>query len=186
MKVVSSIEEIPSLEGPISLTIGVFDALHLGHLYLIQEAKKRGFCALLTFTNHPSSILRKEPISPLLSLEEKIALLEKAGVDLLIQLPFTPELASLPYTDFLKRVRRFLPFTTLVLGKGAAFGKNREGTETNIRAIAPSLGFSPLYLEKKEQKGAPISTSAIRALIAEGKTAQVEPLLGRPYTNNLE
>ena len=147
----------------------MFDALHLGHLYLLQEVKKR----LLRRSHiHKSPLLdppRKTPHSPPLSRGKTAAPKEKAGVDLLIALPFTQELASLSYADFLQKVRAHLPFTTLVLGKGATFGKKREGTEEKIRELAPSMGSTPLYLEKKTIDGTPISTSAIRALIAEGK-----------------
>ncbi|MFS8563408.1 MAG: adenylyltransferase/cytidyltransferase family protein [Rhabdochlamydiaceae bacterium] len=104
MQIIESLEDIPSLTGPISLAIGNFDGVHPGHLYLISELKKRGVPVIITFRNHPAEILyRDKTPTPLCSLEKKLHFLESAGVELIILLSFTPEIASTTYDVFLKR-----------------------------------------------------------------------------------
>lgn len=182
MKVVHHIEDIPLLTAPIALSIGVFDGMHLGHQYLISQAKKHGPCAVITFPKHPLETLQKKPIPLLLPFSQKLSLLEKAGVDLVVALDFTPQFAALTYEEFLRRIAQTLPFSQLILGKGSAFGKRREGTEENVTALAPQLGFTPHYLEKKQFQEKKISTSVIKNLIAQGDLAHASELLGRPYS----
>ena len=91
MKIVRSIEKLPY-----ALTIGNFDGLHRGHQQLISALKKTGLrTAVLTFSNHPSEVLKSANPVPLLSTpEHKLRLLEQAGVDLVIALPFTKEFSG--------------------------------------------------------------------------------------------
>jgi riboflavin kinase/FMN adenylyltransferase len=152
MIIVDEIAEIPKMPTPCGLTIGSFDGVHLGHQYLLKHLRSRvgpsGSIAVLTFRNHPSHVLTHRPqATPLCTLEEKIDLLEKAGVNLLILLSFTPTLAQLSYEQFLRSLHAHYPFSHLVLGKGASFGKNREGTESRITALGQSLGFQAEYLD---------------------------------------
>ena len=188
MKLISHLqEEVDDLPHPIALTIGVFDGVHLGHLRLIKElhhlTKRGGTRALITFTNHPSSILCQEKYVPfILSFKHRIHLLEKYGINLILALPFTKELAHQNYETFLSLVYRKLPFSHLVLGQEAAFGKNREGNEKNLKILEKKMGFQAHFLKKEYRHKEIISSQAIRGFIREGKLKKVKKMLGRPYS----
>lgn len=165
------------------LTIGNFDGVHRGHRYLIdalrQRVGERGEVAVLTFSTHPSYVLKHLEPSPLLcSKSHKIRLLQEAGVDICFSLPFTEEFASRSYRDFLEQVRAVFPFDFLILGRGAAFGWKLEGTQQRIEELAREWGFEVIYLEKLEE----ISSGRIRKALAEGALDLVTRLLGRPFS----
>lgn len=167
MKIVYNLEEIPPFSSPIALTIGVFDGVHAGHRFLLEEMKKKGSVAVLTFSNHPSEVLRGKQVPSLCPLDERLERLRVAGVDLAIVLPFTLDLASESYDTFLKNVQKHLPFSFLVLGEGASFGKGNLGTQKTICKL--DLGFEAIYLKKCTHEGAPISSQRIRDLLVQGK-----------------
>jgi len=178
MIITYSLEEIPSLPSPIAVTIGTFDGVHLGHQFILQELKKHGTSVVLTFSNHPAEVLRNYKPLPLCSLEEKLKLLESFGVDCTIVIPFTREIANQSYDLFLKNLKKHLPFTTLVLGKGATFGHKNAGDEIHIKALETELGFQAIYLEKLVLDGHPVSSKRIRELLAAGQNKQASALFG--------
>lgn len=187
MQITYSLETIPSVPSPIGLSIGSFDGIHRGHQFLIKTLRsflgKEGTLALITFSNHPADVLSGRKKVPLLcSLRHKLILMEKEGVDLAIVIPFTREFSEIPYDIFLKRLLSILPFSTLVLGKGAAFGKNREGNEENILKAGQELQFTPIYLNKETYEGESFSSGLIRTYLMQGNLTQVTKLLGRPYS----
>ncbi len=180
MRIVESWEDIPQITPPIALALGNFDGVHQGHLYLIDELKKKGTPVVITFRNHPAEILSPKNIpTSLFSLEEKLQALKKAGVQLLILLSFTSELASMTYEAFLRKVKHHLPFQFFVAGKGDTFGFRREGTEARVKQIAQELAFEAIYLEKLTKAGAPISSTRIRTLIADGYADEAHQLFNQ-------
>ena len=121
MKIVTSLEEIPKLEGPIALSIGMYDGVHLGHQLLLNRlqklTRKGGTRVLLTFSNHPSHLFTPNRPVPLISrLEHRLKLLE-GKVDLVIVLPFTQAFANQTYSIFFASLREFLPFDFLIVGE---------------------------------------------------------------------
>ena len=180
MLIVKNLADIPDLALPLGLTIGSFDGVHLGHLYLIEQLKKNAkTTAVFTFSNHPTSVLKHRTPFPLVcTLEHKLALFEKAGVDLVILLPFTEETVEQTYDQFVKNIRKFYPFSLLVIGEGDAFGKNRAGDELHVKELGKELGFQAEY----PKKIANISSGAIRRLITSGDIKGASELLGRPYS----
>lgn len=187
MKVVDSIENIPPCISPIALTIGMFDGIHLGHQSIIKKlhqlTRKTGTRVLLTFSNHPSEVLRAhDPVPLIMTLEHKLYLLKKYGMDLVIALPFTREFSEQSYLDFLRPLHAKLPFSDLVLGTGAAFGKNREGDATHLQAFEKEMGFKAHYLKKESHHKETISSGVVRQLIVERKLKKIKKRLGRPYT----
>lgn len=186
MQIVFDLDHIPLLSSPAVLTMGNFDGLHLGHLHLLQQLKTLGPTApkvLITFSNHPAEVLKKQtPFSTLTTLEHKVSLFEKAGIDLLILLEFTPELAEQPYDLFIKNLLTRLPFSHLVLGENAQFGKNREGTMENVTLLGKELGFTPVYVPKFSLDNTIVSSGKIRELIAENNLSLASQFLGRPFS----
>lgn len=162
MIIAKSLSEIPFSFGPVALTIGFFDGVHAGHRFLFSELKKRGRPAAITFSNHPSEALGKKTPRLLTTLQEKLSLLQECKVELVIVLPFTKELAATSYIDFLQQVKDHLDFRYLVLGKGDALGKGREGDEVHLQLLEDELDFQAVFLPKLSYDGEPISSERIR------------------------
>jgi len=165
------------------LTLGNFDGVHRGHHLLFNSLRERvgeqGTIGALTFSNHPSTVLRHLPPSPLLcSKSHKIRLLQEAGVDTCFSLVFTEALAALSYRDFLAQIREVFPFDFLILGKGAAFGKKQEGTQARILELASEWGFEAIYLDKIKD----ISSGETRKAILSGALDTAAHMLGRPFS----
>jgi riboflavin kinase/FMN adenylyltransferase len=172
------LDEIPQLPAPIALTIGMFDGVHLGHQKIFQELKKYRTSVVLTFNNHPAEVLRNQKPSLLCSLEEKLRRFEKCGIDYAVVVPFTLELAAQPYDTFLRALKKRLSFSTLVLGKGAAFGHKNRGNEEHVKLLEDELGFKAVYLDKQISNDQEISSKRIRELILSGQHEQASILLG--------
>lgn len=155
-----------------ALTIGFFDGVHVGHQALLKRLRECPHATILTFTNHPASAFGKQPPPLLIPFEEKISLLKPYADELLI-LTFTREFAQTSYEDLLAQ----FDLSYLILGTGAAFGKNREGTEEKLRSKPRS--FQIEYIPKVIIDGEPVSSSRIRQAIAEKKHQLITQLLGR-------
>jgi riboflavin kinase/FMN adenylyltransferase len=165
----------------IALTIGMFDGVHLGHRTLIQELKKWGKAVVVTFKNHPSTVIKAIPATPLIStFPHRLLLLKAAGADEIVALDFTPELAQTPFDEFLKNLKT--PFNHLVLGEGAAFGRARGGNAEKVSAYSKTAGFEAHYISKIAHDNAVVSSGRIRAHIRAGELDEVSRLLGRPYS----
>ena len=190
MKIIERIEDFenPDPAKPVVLTIGNFDGVHRGHQVILRRLNDKtkkvdGHQLLITFSNHPSEILNpNHPIPLLCTLEHKLKLIESSGVDTLLLLPFTRSLANHSAADFIKKIRRLIPFEYLLLGYDATFGKDRQGKPQVIQGLASDWGFEVEYLEEYRYEGKPVSSSRIRDLLQAGDLEQVEELLGRPYS----
>lgn len=172
---------------PYALIIGNFDGLHLGHHLLIKRAKElvgpKGTLGAITFTNHPSQVLKYTSPSLLITTKDhKVKLMEEAGVQELFLLEFTPELAAKKYDTFLTEVKMAFPFEHLIRGKGDALGSKREGDEIHVRELGEKLDFQAEYLEKFKVGGDVVSSAKIREAIKSADFAKAKALLGRPYS----
>jgi riboflavin kinase/FMN adenylyltransferase len=176
------------VERPTALTIGNFDGVHLGHQYLvrqvIEQAEKRGLIAgAVTLYPDPVRVLRpEEPMQYLTSLEERIELLSGLGLDLVVPLSFTSELAELSPRSFLTLLKEQLDLGLLVMGPDNVFGRNREGTPERVREAGRELGFEVEVLPAPLSDGTPVSATAIRRALAEGDLDAVTRQLGRWYS----
>lgn len=161
--------------------------MHLGHQFLIEKMRElvghAGNIAIVTFSNHPSQVIKTKTKSCMLcSAEHKLVLLRKSHVDVVILLPFTQETANLTYEEFLTNIKERYPFSYLVLGEGAAFGKGLEGHEQNVKTLSDKLHFTPYYLKKFARSGNVVSSGRIRSLVQQGDLEAASELLGRPYS----
>ena len=118
MRVVERFEEIPSkLALPIAVTIGSFDGLHLGHQAIFKRLRElagpTGTTAVITFSNHPSDVLSKNPTPLIYPPDQKLALLKTLDIDLTVFLTFTKQTASNTYDQFLLALKKnTFPLTT--------------------------------------------------------------------------
>jgi len=188
MKVHHNILELPAFERAV-LTIGTFDGVHLGHSeiihQLVNEAKSvHGTSVVLTFFPHPKHIVgnKEEVILLLNTLEEKIELLSKAGVDHLVVTPFTAAFAELSAESYIKDflIKSFNPHT-LIIGYDHRFGKNRMGDFKMLEAFSVEFGYKVIEVSEHLLTNIKISSTQIRKQLLLGKVEQANALLGYQY-----
>jgi len=171
----------------ILLTIGVFDGVHLGHKHLISRlkelARKQGYLSgVITFSQHPREVLSPQTRLPSLTgIEQRIALLQDEGVDIVIPLPFTPQLAALSPKQFLTLLKEYLKMKGLVIGPDFALGKDRQGDIDALRRLGKEMGFSVTVVPPMTMDGEIVSSTAIRKALAEGDMKRAQKLLGRLF-----
>lgn len=158
-----------------ALTIGFFDGVHLGHQAILRRLRQCPHATILTFSNHPQSLFHPPPPPLILPFEEKITRL-KLYADEVLAIPFTFEFAATPYDELLSRFE----LSHLIFGIGSAFGKNREGDETQVRKYAQKKGIVVEYIPKVLFEGEPISSSRIRRALQSGQIHLAQQLLGTP------
>jgi len=170
------------------LTVGVFDGLHLGHQRLLShlrdEAQKRGWLSgVITFESHPQVVLSAESKLLWLSdLETRIDLLRGLGMDVVVALPFNPELAQLTAREFIQLLKDHLRMRGLIVGPDFALGRNREGDAERLRLLGQEMGFSVEVIPPVVLDGEVISSSAVRQALAQGDMKRVEKFFGRPFS----
>ena len=169
-------------------TIGNFDGVHLGHQALFRETVKRareknGNAIAITFHPHPLQVLRPEvPLKLICTLEQKIKLIEEAGLDCLLLLEFTRELASLEAEDFVEEILvRGLGIKELIVGYDYRFGRKRRGDTELLRLLGERFGFQVLVIPPQKVNGLTVSSTLIREFISEGNVSLAARLLGRYY-----
>ncbi|MEA3460153.1 MAG: bifunctional riboflavin kinase/FAD synthetase, partial [Chloroflexota bacterium] len=167
------------------VTIGAFDGVHLGHQYLIKQLVKeaRGthrLASLVTFYPHPDAVLSPHnPSYCLTTPEDKIALLEKLGLDLLAVLPFDREMACTSAHDFIGMVCQHLRMKELWVGAGFALGRDREGNVKKLKVMGQEMGFVVHVVEPLTWQGEVVSSNHIRSLLLKGRVREAAQLLGR-------
>jgi riboflavin kinase/FMN adenylyltransferase len=174
---------------PTAVTLGVFDGVHLGHRHLIaalsDRAAARGLASGIV-TLHPSPVQVLRPqirVAYITSLEERLELLQGAGVDFVAPLTFTSEVAELSAYDFLAMLHGALDMRYLLMGPDNAFGRGREGTPARVAEIAEDLGFELEVLDQPlDADGGRVSATAIRQAIQAGEMEEAARLLGRPFS----
>ncbi len=169
------------------LTIGVFDGVHLGHQALIsqltQQAREQDLISgLVTFGQHPESVLSGRASLPYLtSLGQKIRLLKEGGVEAIIVLSFTPELAQLSAREFVGLLKKYLRMSGLVIGSDFALGRNREGNADTLDRLGRHLDFSVTVVPPVAINGEVVSSTAIRNALACGDMKRVRAMTGRYF-----
>lgn len=186
MDIFHSIEEV-NVENPV-ITTGMFDGIHLGHLELINRLKSRAKLLnlpslVVTFNPHPRLVLSPEiEVELLTTLEERISRFEEAGIDALLILPFTLELAALSSMQFLSDVLdKGLGMKGYVLGYDHRFGKDRQLGYEDYQAYCQKQGIFIERVEPKLSQSDLVSSSSIRQLLKQGDVENAKRLLGYAY-----
>lgn len=173
-----------------ALTLGFFDGVHTGHLHLLQQlrtaAAQRGLRSVaLTFDVPPRSVVQPDYQPSLLSTTtEKVALLSQSGIDEVIVMPFTRDLARLTAQEFLQQVLREQYDTDfLLMGYDHRFGSNGKAPFADYLRWGQEVGIEiqqaqPLY----NADALPVSSSLVRRYLMAGDILTVQELLGRRYT----
>lgn len=174
--------------GPVVLALGVFDGVHLGHRAVIgravEVARQKGLpAAVLTFVEHPRTVLRPDQPVPLLTTwREKRERLATLGVDRVIGAHFTPALANIEAEEFVRRILvDHLAAAHVVVGYNFRFGHQAAGSPDLLEDLAAELGYGFEVVPPFTLEGTPVSSSLIRRLLATGKVPEANRLLGYSY-----
>jgi riboflavin kinase/FMN adenylyltransferase len=188
MQITRSLAELDSSTSSV-VTIGNFDGVHCGHRMVIASVLERAralnaSAIAVTFDPHPAHVLHLGSRLPLITpLEEKLRLLADTGLDQVLVLPFTDELRHWTARHFAERVLRdALHAVEVHEGETFRFGYQAETDIAGLSELGRELGFGVKAYVPCIARGAAISSSRIRALIAAGRLHEARALLGRSFS----
>jgi riboflavin kinase/FMN adenylyltransferase len=188
MRVLRSLSQLAGKPRAPVLTIGNFDGVHRGHQRILetvarQARRRRGTAVALTFDPHPLKVLRPQAAPPLLlTLEQKLALLEQHGIDLVLVLPFTRKFSRLTPQRFVEEIiHRRIGAEMVCVGATFRFGHRQAGDAALLRSLAAEHGIAAPTVPPLVIRGETVASTVVRRLVAEGEVARVARLLGRPY-----
>ncbi|MBC2711506.1 MAG: bifunctional riboflavin kinase/FAD synthetase [Desulfosarcina sp.] len=191
MQIIQDIETIKEPFKSAVITIGNFDGVHIGHQALFHEVLERadamdGTAIAMTFEPHPIRIITRNGHPPLITLyEQKTELIEKAGIDVLICIPFTMDFAALSARTFVEDILvRRIGMKAIVVGQDYTFGNRREGNVDLLKRYADELGFEVIvadWIHPSNVDNNRISSTAIRKLVMDGRIEKAGKMLGRNY-----
>ncbi|MEJ8820072.1 bifunctional riboflavin kinase/FAD synthetase [Lacibacter sp. H407] len=187
MKVYRSLQQLPVFNRAV-LTIGTFDGVHLGHQQIIRqllmEAEETGGeSVLISFYPHPRKIVQPDrQIAELTTLDERIELLKRQGLDNLVVVPFNKEFSEQPAEEYIKRflVDRFHP-ACIIIGYDHKFGNNREGDYRLLEQMGEQYNYVVKEIPQQLINEVAISSTKIRNALSNGDVETANQLLGYPY-----
>jgi riboflavin kinase/FMN adenylyltransferase len=188
MRVFRSLDETPAGFGPCALTIGNFDGVHYGHRRILRRVRelaeaRRLTPSVLTFDPHPTRIVAPDR-SPLLMTtpERRAELMRREGIEQVLILPFTAELAQVSAEDFVRRILiDRLQARAVLVGDNFRFGHRHAGTVELLGELGRRLGFETEVVPAVTCRGRVVSSSAVRELLLAGNVSLAARLLLRPY-----
>ncbi|HEY3143437.1 MAG TPA: bifunctional riboflavin kinase/FAD synthetase [Acidimicrobiales bacterium] len=195
MKVLRDQSSCPRPPEGSAVTIGAYDGVHLGHQAVIAEVRRRAEArglrsAVVTFDRHPASVVRPDSAPKLLTdLDQKLELLGATGIDYGLVVTFDAARSRESADDFVRDVLvGCLNAKVVVVGEDFHFGYNRTGNVRRLTELGATLGFDVEGIELVDATGVPtdrvldrVSSTRIRAALADGDLPAANALLGRPY-----
>jgi riboflavin kinase/FMN adenylyltransferase len=183
-------EELPKLDSSLKtvLTLGVFDGVHLGHVYLlntlIDYSKELGCSSgVVTFRNHPVSVLNPSKlVSSICSLEERVKLIQGLGINFVFPITFDTQLAELKAKEFVILLKEKLGMVGLLIGPDFALGHKREGNLTTLLSLGSQFGFTVKTVDPLQKGGKKVGSATIRQAVEEGNIDKAPSLLGRRFS----
>jgi len=171
------------------VTIGTFDGVHLGHRQIINQLKEEakaigGETVIITFHPHPRKIISSVPgdIKLLTTLDEKIILLEDAGIDHLVVVPFNHLFANQTADQYVKDfLYKYFHPHTVIIGYDHRFGKGREGNYSLLEQYGKELGFQVKEISEHLRNEVSVSSTKIRHALIGNDIDTANGLLGYPY-----
>lgn len=172
------------------VTIGMFDGVHVGHKVLIDHVIQKsreinGQSAILTFWPHPRLVLNKskDELQFITTLDEKTKKISQQGIEHLLLLPFSKELANMTAEDFIKEVLiKKIGMKHLVVGYNHRFGKDRIHDFDSYLALSHKLGFSLSRVDAVSINDQVISSSVIRNFLIQGDIEPANQMLGYSFS----
>lgn len=184
-QVYTRIQDVPP--APTVATIGAFDGVHRGHQYLLGETRARASALgarllVVTFEPLPMQVFRPERFpGRIITNVRRRELLFANGADLIVELPFSPELAKVTAGAFVDQMIAIGPLMELFVGQDFALGHNREGTPQKLAELTVGHGTQVHVLARIDLGGVEVSSSAIRAMILNGRADDASRLLGHRF-----
>ena len=167
-----------------SVAMGNFDGVHRGHQAVIDAARKPGVpLGVITFEPHPRQVFAPDgPPFRLMNAEARRNRLERLGVDVVFELPFNREMASLPPERFARDIlAEGLGISHVVIGADFCFGKSRAGTARMLRDFGAEMGFAVSIVELVGKNEGVYSSTAIRTALTEGRVHDAAEMLGHRH-----
>jgi riboflavin kinase / FMN adenylyltransferase len=188
MRIYRSLAEVPADFGPSALSIGNFDGVHFGHRRILRRVKalaaERGWKAsVLTFDPHPTVVVAPERAPRLMtSPEQRARLMEEEGIEQVLIMPFTGEVAHLSPEAFVRGllVER-LGVRAVLVGANFRFGYQHAGDALALAEYGKAFGFETVVVPAVVCRGRMVSSSGIRELLVAGKVAAANRLLQHAY-----
>jgi riboflavin kinase/FMN adenylyltransferase len=188
MQTYRQLDDVPSDFGPTIVSVGNFDGVHRAHRHVIDEIVRRAKATesqsvVVTFEPHPARILRPDhPLSLLTPLPEKLRLLEDAGIDAVLLLPFSRDLSLMTPHEFANEIlREHLHAREVHEGYNFSFGHKAAGNIHVLRELGREMGFEVHDYPEMRLRGEPVSSSHIRKLLCDGRVSRARHLLARPF-----
>ncbi len=189
MRVVCDLRKFPESPAAAVVTLGNFDGVHLAHKKLLRRVVEtarllNAQATAITFEPHPTRILAPKRAPKLLTpLPLKTRLIEKEGIDLLVVLPFTRQLAQLTPEEFVRSILiEKLQAAAVIVGPSFRFGHRRSGDIDVLGKLARQEGFKLEVLPALKARGERVSSTQIRELLSAGRVGLAGRLLGRPFS----
>ena len=188
MRVETTPEAIrPFLREPVA-TIGNFDGVHRGHRAILDRVLERtraigGTSLVVTFDPHPLVVLAPGRAPRMITTRrQKLALLDEAGIDTVLVLPFDAALAAVGAADFVAgHLAAQLGLREVYVGANFNFGRGREGNAATLVSLCTGHGIGAAQVDEVRFLGSPVSSSRIRRALAAGEVELARELLGRPF-----
>ena len=168
---------------PTAVTVGKFDGIHQGHEALVSLITKQPELksVMVTFSKSPKQVLFDHDLKFIVTEEERNAILEKQGIDILLVLPFDDTLMHQSPEDFIRMLTDRIHMRYMAVGSDFTFGYKGAGNAALLEKLSTDLVFRLEVIKKIQEDGADISSTRIRELIKKGDVAEASRLLGRPY-----
>jgi len=189
MKVYYDLQNLPPFNKAV-ITTGAFDGVHKGHQQIIQKMKAiaqsiQGETLIISFHPHPRKVISSVPgeIKQLTHIKERIALLEKAGVDHLVVVPFDHRFSNMTAEEYVKDfiVAHFKP-AHIIVGYDHRFGNGRKGNFELLEQLGKEFQFTVDEINEQLVDGEIMSSTLIRNCITEKNIQQANNLLGYAYS----
>ncbi len=184
---VLTLTETTHIDHPTVLTMGNFDGVHLGHRILLEKlvsrAKQlRAHSVVVTFEPHTRQVIKNEPVARLSTLDEKVTLLTSFGIDYLVVIPFTKDIAVLQKDHFVENIlANQLNVKEFIAGEGHRFGRKDHSEEKNLSFVDEKKHFSSIKIKLYGENSVTAGSTEIRRYLSEGLISEAVNMLGHPY-----
>jgi len=188
MKIHRGVENLPYINNPV-LTIGTYDGVHLGHKMILNRIQDiadsiDGESVMLTFVPHPRLVLYPHnPLFLISTLEEKLSLLSRLGLDHVVIMPFTKEFSSITAEDYIEKVlvENFHP-SYIVVGYDHRFGRERKGDMQMLQQYSEKYHYKVEEIPAQTIDDISVSSTKVRQAVMEGNIKEANILLAHPYS----
>lgn len=188
MQVHQKLNNLPAFTKSV-LTIGSFDGVHIGHQKIIKRIKAlateiQGESVIITFHPHPRQVIypNDKSLQLLTSLDEKLALFEKFGVDHVVVVPFSIEFSQQHPDEYIEKFLydKFRP-SYIVIGYDHRFGLNRQGDLNYLKSYEDKFNFKTIEIEKQDLEDITVSSTKVRNAILSNEITLANKYLNYNY-----